>query len=118
MTRGEVARALRRSIATVRRIEGVYLHPQKGADGVHQFDPEEVRRLQADLASRSVRLAPLGFPNQAEHGRATSELARQNRIPRNLLLAVVGMVRSNGTYRRRDATAEELLDAAEEFLNP
>lgn len=47
-----------------------------------------------------------------------SGLARQNRILRDLLGAVVGMVRSHRAYRPRDAATEELLDAAEEFMEP
>jgi hypothetical protein len=45
MTRSGVARALRRSIATVRRMEGTLLHPVRDARGVHWFAPAEVDRL-------------------------------------------------------------------------
>lgn len=101
----------------MRRIEGVHLHPRKGADGVNRFDPQEVQQLQKDLASHSVRLAPHGFPHQLENGQGPDELTRENRILRDLLGAVVNMVRSRRAYRARDTAAEEeLLDAAEEFM--
>lgn len=116
MTRSQVARALGKSIATVRRTEGVHLHPRKGADGVNRFDAEEVQQLQTDLARRSVRLTPHGFPHQPEHGQGSDELARENRILRDLLEAVVDMVRSRRAYRSQDAATEEFLDAVEEFM--
>ena len=45
MTRGQVARRLGKSIATVRRLEGTQLHPRRDASGVLRFDPNEVERV-------------------------------------------------------------------------
>ena len=45
MTRQQVATRLGKSLATVRRIEGVLLHPTTDSRGVHHFDPEEVEVL-------------------------------------------------------------------------
>ena len=42
LTRSQVARRIRRSIATVRRMEGRTLHPRLGPRGLRLFDPEEV----------------------------------------------------------------------------
>jgi hypothetical protein len=42
LTRAQVAARLGKSIATVRRMEGIELHPRKGTDGVHRFNPVEV----------------------------------------------------------------------------
>src|SRR5690606_14384846 len=42
LTRTGVARRLGKSIATVRRMEGVELHPTRDERGVHHFDPDEV----------------------------------------------------------------------------
>lgn len=41
-TRTQVARYLGKSIATVRRMEGVVLHPWVDDSGVHRFDPDEI----------------------------------------------------------------------------
>lgn len=45
LTRAQVARRLGKSIATVRRLEGVALHPVIDDEGVHRFDETEVERL-------------------------------------------------------------------------
>jgi hypothetical protein len=45
LTRGQVAKRLGKSIATVRRMEGNELHPERDQRGVLQFDVEEVERL-------------------------------------------------------------------------
>lgn len=45
MTRQQVARRLGKSLATIRRIEGVLLHPTKDSRGVHHFDIDEVEAL-------------------------------------------------------------------------
>ena len=54
LTRSQVAKRLRRSIATVRRMEGHELHPQKDERGVHRFDAEEV----AEVARGRVHARP------------------------------------------------------------
>jgi hypothetical protein len=51
LTRSGVARALGRSIATVRRLEGSLLHPVRDARGVNRFNPSEV----GDLVRRQQR---------------------------------------------------------------
>lgn len=45
LTRSGVAKRLGKSIATVRRMEGVELHPVVDARGVHRFNPDEVERV-------------------------------------------------------------------------
>jgi hypothetical protein len=44
-TRASVAKRLKRSIATVRRMEGRELHPWTDNRGVHHFDRDEVEEL-------------------------------------------------------------------------
>jgi hypothetical protein len=56
VTRKQVAARLGKSIATVRRIEGVLLHPVRNARGVHRFDPDEVEDLAEDIQNGTVRL--------------------------------------------------------------
>jgi len=45
LTRAGVAKRLGKSIATVRRMEGVELHPSVDTRGVRRFNPEEVERI-------------------------------------------------------------------------
>lgn len=45
LTRGQVAKRLGKSIATVRRMEGNVLHPVRDRNGIFQFDPVEVERV-------------------------------------------------------------------------
>jgi hypothetical protein len=48
MTRGQVARSLGRSLATVRRLEGSVLHPHL-SEGVWRFESREVEELAAEV---------------------------------------------------------------------
>jgi hypothetical protein len=45
LTRGQVAKRLGKSIATVRRMEGRALHPKRDQKGVLRFDPAEVESV-------------------------------------------------------------------------
>jgi hypothetical protein len=54
MTRGQVARRLGKSLATVRRLEGILLHPERDARGVHHFDENEVDALADRIADGDV----------------------------------------------------------------
>jgi hypothetical protein len=65
MTRTDVARKLRKSVATVRRWEGVELHPTVDANGVHLFDEAEVEALAKRLyggSSNSGSEPPRSYP--------------------------------------------------------
>jgi hypothetical protein len=54
VTRTEVARVLRKSVSTIRRMEGTVLEPVVGSDGVHRFRYEEVRQLQVIPPEREL----------------------------------------------------------------
>jgi hypothetical protein len=54
LTRSQVAARLGKSIATVRRLEGVHLHPTRDAAGVHRFERDEVEQLASAIARREV----------------------------------------------------------------
>ncbi|MEO7032382.1 MAG: hypothetical protein ABI548_00995 [Polyangiaceae bacterium] len=58
MTRQQVARRLGRSLATVRRIEGVLLHPVRDDRGVHRFNAAEVETLAQKIDGGQVALGP------------------------------------------------------------
>ncbi|MGC4088728.1 MAG: hypothetical protein QM756_12685 [Polyangiaceae bacterium] len=64
LTRSQVAGRLGKSIATVRRLEHVYLHPRRDAHGVHRFDPDEVERLATSLAHG--KLGATGTPRSGD----------------------------------------------------
>lgn len=64
MTRGQVARSLGRSLATVRRIEGSLLHPRL-LDGVWRFESREVEALTAEVRAGRRRLIG-DFPISAD----------------------------------------------------
>ena len=49
MTRRQVARRLGKSLTTIRRIEGVLLHPHVDSRGVHRFSEDDVDRLAGDV---------------------------------------------------------------------
>ena len=91
ITRGEVARALGVAVASVRRLEGVRLHPARGEDGVWRFDPAEVSALAAErkqltrpgvAASGSTdgEIAALVF-RLFEEGKTFSAIVREVRLP-------------------------------------
>ncbi len=54
MTRRQVAKRLGKSVTTVRKLEGVLLHPRQDARGVHWFDGEEVDALARDMQAGDV----------------------------------------------------------------
>jgi hypothetical protein len=56
LTRRQVARRLGKSVATVRRIEGILLHPVQDWRGVYRFDVNDVESLVHDVAIGEVRL--------------------------------------------------------------
>jgi len=56
LTRSQVAKRLGKSVATVRRIEGVLLAPWQDARGIYRFDPVDVDRLVNDIARGDVAL--------------------------------------------------------------
>jgi DNA-binding transcriptional MerR regulator len=55
--RGEAAKRLGISVATLRRYEGKLIIPIKDKNGEHRFDPQELEALAARLKKRGVRKA-------------------------------------------------------------
>src|SRR3954463_649143 len=72
MTRKQVAQRLGKSIATVRRIEGVLLHPRQDARGIRHFDPRAVEALVKDVAEGTVSLIP-DLPSRWVSGHARGD---------------------------------------------
>jgi len=127
MTRQQVAKRLGKSLATVRRLEGVRLNPIRDARGVYQFDPDEVEALAEAVGDGTVALwqelggdggldAPRGCPNcralEGELARMRTEFDARSRM-RDRLLA-----EAKADYERQAAAlvaqVEELLAGLDE----
>ena len=74
LTRTGVAKRIRKSLATVRRMEGNELHPEVDENGVHWFDEDEVEHVAkgrggrpAVIPSRCQRDGS-PFPRGSRHG--------------------------------------------------
>jgi hypothetical protein len=75
MTRKQVALRLGKSVATVRRIEGVLLYPTRDARGVHRFDVSEVDALAQRVKNGHVQLSQEFSPT---NGKAYEYATRQS----------------------------------------
>lgn len=82
MTRKQVAVRLGKSLATVRRLEGVLLHPVRNARGVYRFNPDEVEELAEDVDRGYVSLVRELRP--AGRGLGQSPCARCTVLERKL----------------------------------
>jgi hypothetical protein len=126
LTRSKVAQRLGRSIATVRRLEGTALHPEKDGRGVHRFAPEEVEELalrynQSEPDSGSTlrtqwlrQHGPTSEATNQEHGEALAHYIAS--LERTLEQTRAEM----HTYRMRvsetmDELADVLIDYAPEL---
>jgi hypothetical protein len=83
ITRKQVARRIGKSIATVRKMEGVSLHPNPDAKGVHWFDEEEVEAVVEHIAFTGRALEGVTWPcargayesgGHRRHSRAASKV--------------------------------------------
>jgi hypothetical protein len=72
LTRSQVARALHRSIATVRRMEGNLLHAEMGPDGVRRFRREQVLQVAITLKAKVTPERSSGMPADAYDGVAAA----------------------------------------------
>lgn len=104
LTRSQVARRLGRSLATVRRLEGIELHPQRDARGVNLFDPDEVDAVASQLAeSGSVwRSNPNASRTEYFHGQTRQESQRPSIDESHELLKQVTEAQSKVRYAERE----------------
>jgi len=114
MTRSGVAKRLGKSIATVRRMEGVELHPTLGGDGVHLFDPDEVEAIAtgargpsphriADLTARRIVDSDGAQPEAEDRiAQLESELARERAAHAQSLVSL----REEAALREKQAAKE------------
>jgi hypothetical protein len=82
-TRSVVASTLNVSVTTVRRFEGTLLHPVKGTDGIHLFDPAEVQ----ELANRRPTPSPAkNSTSEGEVAAAAFALFKKKTSPRDVVI--------------------------------
>jgi len=107
LTRSGVAKCLRRSLATVRRLEGVELFPHRDLRGVHWFDEAEVRDVQRRIARGAVDAARgswLDRPRRLSRSQVPAAAPRAD-----LTQVVVELERENTDLRKTVHELEEKL---------
>jgi hypothetical protein len=109
MTRKQVAVRLGKSLATVRRLEGVRLHPVRDAQGVHRFDPDEVEDLVDDVRNGNVSLADEMRPAAVEFGHSR-RCAYCDNLGRELAAARKELDERQAKHARELAAARKELD--------
>ena len=135
MSRRQAARRLGKSLTTIRRIEGVLLHPDVDSRGVHRFREEDVDRLADDVEHGRLvlgqQLRPLG--NEVlmnDHGttgfcQRCSDLQQElDRVQRQLEAQVSAhrreLTRMKAERDReradQDAAARDLVDQVTELM--
>jgi septal ring factor EnvC (AmiA/AmiB activator) len=124
MTRGQVAKRLGKSVATVRRMEGRELHPSRDRNGVFQFDPAEVERVaqgRGDHTGAHARRSSwlndtigdraAGDDDDEDEIEPPSALAFEERAPESAL------AREHEERERRQRDADDRVRAAEQRVN-
>jgi hypothetical protein len=82
-TRSAAAAILQVSVTTIRRWEGTMLHPVRGADGIHLFDPTEVQ----ELARRRPTPPPAkNSGSEGEIAAAAFALFKKKTSPRDVVI--------------------------------
>lgn len=122
LKRGEVARRLRKSVATVRRLEGHILFPSRDQRGIYRFDEWEVERLikNPERARRWARSQ--WFERRANRAaksrRVLADPAEHVPIPlKGLLLAVLERLSDIAPpVLRRAGIDEDFLNAIEDAI--
>lgn len=111
LTRRQVAAHLRKSIATVRRLEGHVLHPHRDSRGTYWFDSAEVERLHAH-PRRAAKWAQSNWLRK----RLQATEGGKHRRPPTLLTVLDACGRLIVTARRgRFASRNEVIVSAEAF---
>jgi hypothetical protein len=108
LTRSEVAKRLKKSRATVRRLEGVELFPRVDASGVHRFNSNEVDAVARRLRAGEVTAARGNwlYGQREPHRKRSAERAANSPLEAKLL-------RENATLRAKLVEFEEFLDEIE-----
>ena len=137
MTRKQVAARLGRSdLATVRRLEGIHLHPVVDPSGVHRFNPREVDALARGIEKpgglRNLKLAEITSPEPESYGvcigcarlhdrlkQLEAELSSVTRAHVAELNAVrdscrIALAKNEGEQRELESALAELLEALDE----
>jgi hypothetical protein len=84
LSRSAVAKLLGRSIATVRRLEGRELFPQRDRKGVLRFDEDEIAAVARRLRTGDVPAARGDWPSEQRHARPWSPTRASKASPARL----------------------------------
>ncbi|MET0791105.1 MAG: hypothetical protein ABW061_06245 [Polyangiaceae bacterium] len=104
LTRSQVAKRLGKSVATVRRLEGVLLAPVQDARGVYRFNADDVDDLARDIARGEVSI-------WEEIGAAADDRASRlvsGAEPRPSRTADLDLVNTAELRRQSEAAAEQV----------
>lgn len=101
LTRAGVAKRLGKSIATIRRMEGVELHPVRDEHGVYRFDPDEVDRVGSPPNGEPSNAARMDEFLRWQQDRREDSSPRQPATP--LELNGLAEMRQLAEQMRRDA---------------
>ena len=99
LTRSAVAKRIRRSLATVRRLEGTELFPWRDARGVNRFDEAEVHRV-AELLRRGEMFAARGGWLKRRRGSGYSTSPASKTPPSHELREIECLRRENEALKR------------------
>ena len=83
LTRSAAAAALNVSVTTIRRWEGVILHPERGPDGVHTFDRVEIDSL---ARQRPFESGARAMTSDGEVAAAAFALFKKGIDPRDVVI--------------------------------
>ncbi len=123
LTRSAVAKRLGKSIATVRRMEGVELHPVRDERGVNLFDPAEVEQVaQAQRwgGARPHRTLGLDEYRRSAEGDGSNDdadefnAARGGRSALDEMRALAAQMRHDAEMATRERQSMELIRANDE----
>jgi hypothetical protein len=119
LTRSGVAQRLGRSLATVRRLEGMELFPSRDAQGVHWFDEDEVQDVKQQLERGALRAARGTWLDSKHVCRRNPPEAQSKMLCRSPTEAVAELARENAelksNLRELEARFAELLEAIDEL---
>ena len=101
MTRHKVAERLGKSIAAIRRLEGVLLHPTRDARGVHHFDEDHVEAL-----AESIRRGEVSIWQELQAEIGGRSVVEPNCQQCSELEAQVDALRQQGERQRREHARE------------
>jgi hypothetical protein len=103
LTRAQVAKRLGRSIATVRRLEGVALHPTRDPAGIHRFDDDEVQAVAGRMDDAGLTVALPSSMTEPDEGTSLVVARLQDDVTRLQVQLSEAEARTREAQRALDA---------------